>query len=94
MTAIPVLRELLCRCLGEEVAALPHAAWVPLGPKATEGLIWLVQRGLLPSEQVLVGLPYPSGANAERIAYFLGRKAQSFPRRHHPKALMGPALAC
>jgi hypothetical protein len=25
---------------------------------------------------VLVGLPHPSGANAERIAFFLGRKAQ------------------
>jgi hypothetical protein len=74
MTATPVLRELLARCLGEEVSALPNAVWVPLGPKATEGMIWLVQQGLLPAERVLAGLPHPSGANAERIAYFLGRK--------------------
>lgn len=77
MTAIPVLRELLVRCLGEEVEALPHAVWVPLGPKATEGLVCLVQQGLLPPERVLVGLPHPSGANAERIAYFLGRKERA-----------------
>jgi hypothetical protein len=25
-------------------------------------------------ERVLEGLPHPSGSNAERIAYFLGRK--------------------
>lgn len=77
MAAIPILRELLVRCLGEEVEALPHAVWVPLGPKATEGIVWLVQQGLLPRERVLMGLPHPSGANAERIAYFLGRKQRA-----------------
>jgi hypothetical protein len=74
MTTTPVLHELLGRCLGEEVAALPNAVWVPLGPKATEGMNWLAQQGQLSPERVLVGLPHPSGANAERIAYFLGRK--------------------
>lgn len=33
-----------------------------------------IERGLLRHGQVLRGLPHPSGANAERIAYFLGRK--------------------
>lgn len=77
MTATPILRELLVRCLGEEVAALPNAVWVPLGPKATEGIFWLVQQGLLSPERVLAGLPHPSGANAERIAYFLGHKERA-----------------
>jgi hypothetical protein len=77
MTAIPILRELLRRGLGEEAETLPHAVWVPLGPKATEGMIWLAQQGLLPPERVLIGLPHPSGANAERIAYFLGRKKRA-----------------
>lgn len=77
MTATPVLRELLVRCLGEEVEALPHAVWLSLGPKATEGIDWLVQQGLLPPTRVLMGLPHPSGANAERIAYFLGRKERA-----------------
>ncbi len=77
MTATPVLREMLVHCLGDEVSSLSNAVWVPLGPKATEGLVWLTKQGLLPPEQVLVGLPHPSGANAERIAYFLGRKERA-----------------
>ena len=31
-------------------------------------------RGLIDGDRLLDGLPHPSGANAERIAYFLGRK--------------------
>ena len=55
--------------------ALPHAVWLPLGPKPTaclQHLVWL-QR-VLAADRVLVGLPHPSGANAERIAFFLGLK--------------------
>jgi len=74
MIATPVLRGLLEKCLGEEARALPDAVWVPLGPSATEGVSWIVQKGFLKQRQVLIGLPHPSGANAERIAYFLGRK--------------------
>jgi hypothetical protein len=74
MIATPVLREALIRNLGEEVAALPDAVWVPLGSKATEGIGLLIKLGLLSADRVLLGLPHPSGANAERIAYFLGRK--------------------
>jgi len=61
----------------EETRALNKAVFVPLGPKVSEGLDWLVQRGLIPSDQILHGLPHPSGANAERISYFLGRKDRS-----------------
>jgi len=74
MIATPLLRELLERCLGEEAEILPKAVWIPLGPTATEGVSWILQKGLLKQQQVLAGLPHPSGANAERIAYFLGRK--------------------
>jgi len=34
----------------------------------------LQAKGLLKAEQILDGLPHPSGANAERISYFVGRK--------------------
>ncbi len=74
MATTPILREALIRHLGDEVAALPDAVWVPLGPKASEGVGLLVRRGMLAADRVLSGLPHPSGANAERIAYFLGRK--------------------
>lgn len=77
MITTPMLTEALLKNLGEEVAALPNAVWVPLGPKATEGLSYLVKQGMLSADRVLLGLPHPSGANAERIAYFLGRKARA-----------------
>lgn len=34
----------------------------------------LCELGVIQRERVLEGLPHPSGSNAERIAYFLGRK--------------------
>jgi hypothetical protein len=56
---------------------LPEAVFVPLGPVPTKAMQWLIKEGLFRPEQVLSGLPHPSGANAERIAYFLGRKQAS-----------------
>jgi hypothetical protein len=43
----------------------------------TKVMQWLTDEGHFRPEQVLAGLPHPSGANAERIAYFLGRKEAS-----------------
>jgi hypothetical protein len=40
----------------------------------SEGLDWLAERGVIDASRILHGLPHPSGANAERVAYFLGRK--------------------
>ncbi|MBC9877728.1 hypothetical protein G8O24_10290 [Bradyrhizobium sp. INPA01-394B] len=74
MVTTPLLREGLLQYLAEEVSALPDAVWVPLSPKVSEGLSVLVKRGLLSADRLLIGLPHPSGANAERISYFLGRK--------------------
>ena len=58
-------------------AALPNAVFVPLGPVPTKVMNWLVGERKFRAEQVLAGLPHPSGANAERIQYFLGRKEAS-----------------
>jgi hypothetical protein len=71
----PFTREEL-RWFAEEAESLPQAVFVPLGPAATEATDWLAQRGVLDRSRVLGGLPHPSGANAERIAYFLGRKSR------------------
>lgn len=61
--------------LAEEIRALgPNCIYVPLGPKVTEVFQHLQAKGLLKPEQLLDGLPHPSGANAERISYFLGGK--------------------
>lgn len=75
--ATPVLRRMIETYLAEEAATLPQAIWIPLGGKAEEALLHLVTRGQLRREHVLAGLPHPSGANAERIAYFLRRKERS-----------------
>lgn len=74
MTKHPLLREQLMTYFGEDVKALPNAVFVPLGDKVAVALHFLASKGLLAREQILDGLPHPSGANAERIAYFLGKK--------------------
>lgn len=56
------------------VESLSQAVYVPLGPVPTAVLTRLVQEGRVDQKRVLAGLPHPSGANAERISYFLGRK--------------------
>jgi hypothetical protein len=38
----------------------------------------LVSKGLVDERNVLTGMPHPSGANAERIAYFLGTKRREY----------------
>lgn len=75
MLRTPILRKQIDTSLAEEIRCVsPGAFYVPLGPKVEAALHYFVQRGELSSGQVLDGLPHPSGANAERIAYFLGDK--------------------
>ncbi len=74
MTATPTLRGFLDTCLKEEAIALSNAVWIPLGPKATQGVEWMILEGALDRKNVLIGLPHPSGASGERIKYFLGQK--------------------
>lgn len=69
------MRRWLETYLGTEVAGLRSAVFVPLGPKVTEALRHLASLGIIPEDRILNGLPHPSGANAERIAYFLGTKS-------------------
>ena len=73
----PLLRTMLTEHFGAMAKALPDAVFVPLGPVPSKAIDWLVSRGQLPASRVLHGLPHPSGANAERIAYFVGRKSRA-----------------
>jgi hypothetical protein len=70
----PLLRAQLLEHFAPMARALPGAVFVPLGPVPTRALTWLASQGHLEGARVLQGMPHPSGANAERIAYFLGRK--------------------
>lgn len=77
MLRTPTLRRMVETCLADEARTLPHALWLPLGPKPAAALAHLAGLGILLRDRVLDGLPHPSGANAERVAYFLGRKARA-----------------
>lgn len=72
----PLLKALIQQHFVPMAQALPRAIYVPLGPVPTKVLDRLVANGHLRRQQVLAGLPHPSTANAERIAYFVGSKAR------------------
>ena len=89
----PFLCGMIETHLAEEARALPNALWLPLGPKPTEALKHLVDRGGLDRSRILEGLPHPSGANGERIAYFLGRKDKATLSAKTPPGAIDQARA-
>ena len=78
-----ILRGWVDTALAEEARRLPDALWIPLGPKPAKALHHLAAQGLIDPIKILDGLPHPSGANAERIAFFLDRKARSALSRNN-----------
>lgn len=72
-----LLREMVTQDFGKMCAQLPNAVLIPLGPVPSKVLAWLATQGAVDPRRVLDGLPHPSGANAERIKYFLGQKRRS-----------------
>lgn len=74
MLKTPMLAAQLRRWFATEMAMLPDAVFVPLGPKVGRALETIAAEIAVSPDRVLSGLPHPSGANGERIAYFLGRK--------------------
>lgn len=68
--------------------AVPEAVIVPLGPVPTKVVEWLAGLGKVSRRRILSGLPHPSGANAERIAYFVGtKKRQTLSAKTDPAKL-------
>jgi hypothetical protein len=76
LLATPLLREQFMTRFVAEAARLRHAIFVPLGPTVGRAVEFAAGKTGLDPNQVLAGVPHPSGANAERIAFFLGRKAR------------------
>lgn len=75
MLKTPLLRESIQEFFVTEICnKLKTSLFIPLGPKVTEALEWLASQKIINDNQILSGMPHPSGANAERIAYFLGNK--------------------
>lgn len=77
MTRHPLLRAQLLSYFGEDVKSLPKAVFIPLGDKVAAALRFVADQGCIDHSRILDGMPHPSGANAERIAYFLGKKSLS-----------------
>ena len=85
MTVSPLLRAHLLTYAAFELESLTGALVLPLGPAVMEACRYLVKLGQLDPDRVIEGVPHPSGANAERIAYFLGRKEKnSLSRKTDP----------
>jgi hypothetical protein len=70
MVSTRMLRAHLFQWFATELTALRDAIFVPLGPKVAEAVELVAREVGLNRDQVLSGLPHPSGANAERIAFF------------------------
>ena len=77
MTRSKVLRDYLRRYTAKELASIPDALVLPLGPAVADACAWLIEQGLLDASRVAIGLPHPSPASNERIAFFLGRKDEA-----------------
>ncbi len=73
----PLLKQQLDNYFVEELKQLPEDCfYIPLGSNVSLVFDYLIKQGKVKAERVLSGLPHPSGANAERISYFLGRKTK------------------
>ena len=71
----PQLMQWVFETFGEEVKEYPEdILFLPMGPVPEDALKMLVKAGVIKAEQVLEAIPHPSGANNERIAFFLGQK--------------------
>lgn len=74
LTSHPALQAMLTSHLVPMLEAMHDAVIVPLGPKPEAAIGWVAANYGVRPPLVLRGIPHPSGSNAERIAYFLGRK--------------------
>lgn len=72
----PLLRRYLLEHFAASVGLFRDAVFIPLGDQVGGVFQWLIQRQVLDGTRVLDGFQHPSGANAERIAYLIGRKSR------------------
>lgn len=75
----PLLRAELERFLVEEMLALPNAVWIALGDHGAEAARHAASVAKLDPDHLITGLPHPSGANNERVAYFPRAEGASRP---------------
>jgi hypothetical protein len=84
----PLLNRYLVDHFGKQAHQLNNAIFIPLGDKPKDALNFLSAEGIIDKRKILEDLPHPSGANAERIAYFLGKKNKdSLSEKTNPEKL-------
>ena len=84
-----ILRQHVMTGFGADAAKLRYAVFVPLGPVASKAVEFVAKEAGLDRNRVLAGMPHPSGANAERVAFFLDRKPrEALSRNVRPELLM------
>jgi hypothetical protein len=89
MLSVPLLQSQLESWFGSEMRSLRNAIFVPLGGKVAQALESVARSAGISSDRILTGLPHPSGANAERIAFFLDRKDRAeLSRKTEPNAIL------
>ncbi|MDX1883230.1 hypothetical protein [Mycolicibacterium sp. 120270] len=74
----PLLREQLRSGFASVATTLRDAIFVPLGSAVSPAIEFAAKEDRIDLTRILAGMPHPSGANAERVAFFVGRK-----RREH-----------
>lgn len=94
MISTAILRRHLLKWFGDEMNTLRDAMFVPLGSKVAEGVEFVAKEIGFDQNRILSGLPHPSGANGERIAFFLGRKERTaLSRQVKPDDLLAARAA-
>lgn len=88
MTKHPLLKKYLKEHFVKEIEKVSDAIIIPLGSKVSDVIKTLTDSGLINDVNVLDGIPHPSPASAERIAYFLERKDKSMlSKKTNPKII-------
>ena len=78
MVKHPQLKQVVETVLGDELAQFDKSTIIiPLGQAVEDALMLLAGKGVISSAQVLQGMPHPSGANAERIKFFVEEKSEA-----------------
>ena len=94
MTKVPMLEAQLARWFGAEMQALRHAIFVPLGDKVADALTMVANKAGIGTERILNGMPHPSGANVERIQFFLNqRESSKLSRQVKPEKILAGRTA-
>ncbi|MGU3499446.1 hypothetical protein [Mycobacterium sp. C31M] len=90
----PALRQQVESGFVPEVDRLRHSIFVPLGSEVGSVVEFAAAQTGLDRNRVLAGMPHPSGANAERVAFFLGRKPREMlSNRVEPERIIAARTA-